>query len=75
MKIYKDGTAAINCNSFSVKADEIIGLLGPNGAGKSSMFNVLTADLKRSGGDAKIMKIPLDNLNIPEHGTFMGLCP
>jgi len=60
MKVYKDGTAAVNSNSFSVKAGEVFGLLGPNGAGKSSMFNILTADMKRSGGDVKILKTPLD---------------
>lgn len=60
MKIYKDGTAAVNNNTFTVKAGEVFGLLGPNGAGKSSMFNIMTADMKRSGGDVKILKTPLD---------------
>ena len=38
-KVYKDGVAAVNDNTFSVKKGEVFGLLGPNGAGKSTMFN------------------------------------
>jgi len=44
-KVYNDGTAAVNKNSFCVKKGEVFGLLGPNGAGKSSSFNMLTLDL------------------------------
>ena len=56
MKIYPDGTAAVNKNTFCVKKGEVFGLLGPNGAGKSSMFNIMTMDLRRTDGDIKIMK-------------------
>lgn len=44
-KVYKNGIAAINGNTFCVKKGEIFGLLGPNGAGKTSMFNIMTMDL------------------------------
>lgn len=50
LKVYKDGVAAVNLNTFCVKKGEVFGLLGPNGAGKSTMFNIMTMDLKRSGG-------------------------
>lgn len=56
MKIYADGTAAVNKNTFCVKKGEVFGLLGPNGAGKSSMFNIMTMDLRRTDGDIKIMQ-------------------
>ena len=43
--MYKDGVAAVNKNSFSVKKGEVFGLLGPNGAGKSTMFNMMSMDM------------------------------
>jgi len=52
--------AAVNDISFAVKKGEVLGLLGPNGAGKSSTFNVLTMDLKRSSGDARLMNHDID---------------
>jgi len=59
-KVYRDGVAAVNNNTFCVKKGEVFGLLGPNGAGKSSMFNVMTMDLKRSDGEVRIMDTPID---------------
>jgi len=74
-KVYKNGTAAINNNSFSIKQGEVFGLLGPNGAGKSSMFNVMTMDLQRTSGDVKILKTDLDEINVGSQGNQMGMCP
>lgn len=52
----------------------IYGLLGPNGAGKSTLMNILTGNLKPSGG-----KILLDSQDIRKLGrTFrrqIGYCP
>ena len=50
MKVYKDGVAAVNDNTFCVGKGEVFGLLGPNGAGKSTMFNIMSMDLKRTSG-------------------------
>lgn len=75
MKVYKNGVAAVNRNTFNVAKGEVFGLLGPNGAGKSSMFNVMTMDLKRTDGDVKIMDTNIDDLNVTEHGNKMGMCP
>ena len=74
-KVYHDGVAAVNGNTFQVGKGEVFGLLGPNGAGKSSMFNVMTMDLIRSDGEVKIMDVDIDNLNVTEHGNKMGMCP
>ena len=59
-KVYGNGIAAVNDNTFAVKRGEVFGLLGPNGAGKSSMFNIMTMDLKRSDGEVPIMNTDLD---------------
>jgi len=45
MKVYGNGVAAVNKNSFCVKKGEVLGLLGPNGAGKTSTFNIMTLAL------------------------------
>jgi len=65
----------VNGNTFCVKKGEVFGLLGPNGAGKSSMFNIMTMDLKRSGGDMRIANMPLDNINVVSQRLKMGMCP
>jgi ABC-type multidrug transport system ATPase subunit len=75
VKIYADGTAAVNKNTFCVKKGEVFGLLGPNGAGKSSMFNIMTMDLRRTDGDIKIMQQHLDEIDLKEVGPKMGMCP
>ena len=59
-KVYGDGVAAVNDNTFAVKKGEVFGLLGPNGAGKSSMFNIMTMDLRRTSGQVKILGKNLD---------------
>lgn len=73
--MYKNGVAAVKTNTFSVKKGEVFGLLGPNGAGKSSMFNIMTMNLKRSGGDVKILGKDLDLIKVGNDGNKMGMCP
>jgi len=63
-KVYPNGVAAVNGNTFQVAKGEVFGLLGPNGAGKSSMFNLMTMDFKRSEGEVKIMDTNIDELNV-----------
>ena len=52
----------------------IYGLLGPNGAGKSTMMNIITGNLKQSGGD-----ILFDGKDIASSGKDfrrrIGYCP
>jgi ABC-2 type transport system ATP-binding protein len=62
MKVYKDGTPAVNKNSFCVQRGEVFGLLGPNGAGKTSTFGIMTMALRRSGGDARLHYQGIDDL-------------
>jgi ATP-binding cassette subfamily A (ABC1) protein 3 len=74
-KVYNNGVAAVNKNTFCVKKGEVFALLGPNGAGKSSMFNIMTMDLKRSSGECRIMNTDLDNIKVETQGYQMGMCP
>ena len=63
-KVFKQGFAAVNDNSFCVKKGEVFGLLGPNGAGKSTTFNMITMDFQRSDGQIKLLNEDLDQLDI-----------
>lgn len=45
-----DGFLAVNGVSFSVSAGELKALIGPNGAGKSTCFNMLTGQVRPTGG-------------------------
>lgn len=44
------GLAALSRVSFGLEPGERLALIGPNGAGKTTLFNVLTGQLKPSGG-------------------------
>lgn len=53
--------------NFQVQQNEAIGLMGPNGAGKTTLVNVLTGELKSSGGvvklhDKEITNFPSDKI-------------
>ena len=72
--MYKDGVAAVNQNTFSVKKGEVFGLLGPNGAGKSTMFNLMSMDLQRTSGDIRLLGNEIDKVNIVRDGNKMGMC-
>jgi len=36
------GLTALNCLSFEIRRNEIVGLIGPNGSGKTTLFNVIS---------------------------------
>ncbi|WP_225029276.1 ABC transporter ATP-binding protein [Xinfangfangia pollutisoli] len=40
--------------SFEVRQGEVLGILGPNGAGKTTLFNMISGDLKASGGEIRL---------------------
>src|SRR5208283_326644 len=44
------GLVALDRVSYRVKKGEIRGIIGPNGAGKTTLFNVITGELKPTGG-------------------------
>jgi len=68
-KVYRNGLEAVSKTSFAVDKGEKFGLLGPNGAGKSSLFNIGTMTLKRSGGDVKLLNIPIDSKKLTKVGA------
>jgi len=44
------GLAAVKRVSFGIEPGERLALIGPNGAGKTTLFNLLTGQLKPTGG-------------------------
>eukprot|EP01015_Nassula_variabilis_P034895 TRINITY_DN866_c0_g1_i9.p1 TRINITY_DN866_c0_g1~~TRINITY_DN866_c0_g1_i9.p1 ORF type:complete len:789 (-),score=85.44 TRINITY_DN866_c0_g1_i9:63-2429(-) len=73
-KKYSNQFVALNGISFAVEQSSIFGLLGPNGAGKSTSFNILTAALKKSGGQIKLNSNEFDYLQ-PSIFQEVGICP
>ncbi len=54
VKVYKNGTKAVDGISFHVARGEIFGLLGPNGAGKSTTIKILIGLLNPTAGELRI---------------------
>jgi len=50
-----NGTAVVNCISFSVARGEIFGLLGPNGAGKTTTILMLLGLSDITDGTARVL--------------------
>jgi branched-chain amino acid transport system ATP-binding protein len=44
------GLLAVNAVDLTVKAGEIISIIGPNGAGKTTIFNLITGQIRPTGG-------------------------
>ena len=44
------GLTALKDVCLSVQEGELRGIIGPNGAGKTTLFNVISGDLKPTGG-------------------------
>jgi branched-chain amino acid transport system ATP-binding protein len=50
LSVHFGGLAAVDKVTFTVEESERLVMIGPNGAGKTTLFNLLTGQLKPSGG-------------------------
>ena len=71
-KSYGDKQALKNINLTLTPG--IYGLLGPNGAGKSTMTNIITGNLKQTGGEILFDNTDIRTLGINFRGRI-GYCP
>ena len=60
VKVYSDGTKAVDGISFDVEEGEFFGFLGPNGAGKSTTIKVLATLLGKTSGSAVVGGYDID---------------
>jgi branched-chain amino acid transport system ATP-binding protein len=56
------GLTAVSDISISVAVGEIHAVIGPNGAGKSTFINLLSGDLRPTGGEITLMGRPVAGL-------------
>ena len=54
VKVYPDGTRAVDGVTFSVAEGEMFGFLGPNGAGKTTTIRILVTLLPATSGTASV---------------------
>jgi ABC-2 type transport system ATP-binding protein len=54
VKVYSDGTRAVDDISFTVEEGEIFGLLGPNGAGKTTTIKLITTLARPTSGSVSV---------------------
>ncbi|MGI0071979.1 MAG: ATP-binding cassette domain-containing protein [Thermoplasmata archaeon] len=68
VKVYNGKVRAVDGVSFRVKEGEVFGFLGPNGAGKTTTVQMLTGNLKPTGGAATVagLDVARDPLAVKE---------
>jgi lipooligosaccharide transport system ATP-binding protein len=59
--------------SFAVRAGECFGFLGPNGAGKTTTIKMITCVATPSGGDLRVLGLPVTPANHREIKTQLGI--
>ncbi|MHA1697538.1 MAG: ABC transporter ATP-binding protein [Promethearchaeota archaeon] len=70
VKIYQDGTKALNGINLSVYAGEIWGFLGPNGAGKTTTIRILSGVLKPTSGQAWVFDLDVVKDSVAIHNRI-----
>jgi branched-chain amino acid transport system ATP-binding protein len=66
------GLVAVNGVSFGVRRGELVSIIGPNGAGKTTLFNMLTGQLKPSGGEVRFDGNSINRLK-PHQRARLGM--
>jgi len=61
VKIYPNGTKAVDNISFDVDKGEFFGILGPNGAGKTTLINMMANLIKKTAGSVKINSLEVSD--------------
>lgn len=65
------GKEVLDHITFQVEKGRVLGLLGPSGAGKTTLVNILTSQIKPTGGTVKMEGEEKDGKNAPVTGIMM----
>ena len=57
VKIYEDGTIALNGVDLSVERSEVCIVAGPNGAGKTTLLRIISGELKPTKGEVSVLSL------------------
>jgi branched-chain amino acid transport system ATP-binding protein len=64
LSVHYGGLAAVRGVTFGIEPGERLALIGPNGAGKTTLFNLLTGQLKPSGGKVFFKDQDITNVSV-----------
>ncbi len=65
------GKEVLDHITFQVEKGRVIGLLGPSGAGKTTLVNIMTRQIKPTGGTVKTAGEERGGKNVPVTGIMM----
>ncbi|MDD5727349.1 MAG: ABC transporter ATP-binding protein [Victivallales bacterium] len=68
---WKKPVPAVHELTLNIPAGTVFGFLGPNGAGKTTTIKLLMDLIKPSGGEARILGCPPDNVEIKKQIGFL----
>ncbi len=76
LSVHFGGLAAVKNVTFTIEEGERLVMIGPNGAGKTTLFNLLTGQLKPSGGKVlfkgqDITHKPVYRAHAARHGAIV----
>ena len=72
LRVTFGGVAAVDCVSFSVEEQSLVGLIGPNGAGKTTCIEALTGYLPQATGLVRFLGHDLTGVP-PHRRAHLGL--
>lgn len=74
VKVYANGTRALQGINLEVSSGDFFALLGANGAGKTTIIGILTGIVNKTSGQVKIFDIDID-ADFPRAKKLMGVVP
>lgn len=74
IKVYEDGTKALDNVSINIPEGKIFGLLGPNGAGKSTLIGIISGSIYKTSGCVEIFGVD-NSKELQKIKMMIGIVP